>query len=599
MVLTCITALLLSGCDTSSPSTQNSDNNVVATESTGEQQMLKIDEMTGDPFDSADLNNDFDKSKSVIITLSDSNITSDGSEDAGVTIDGTTVTLTKGGNYYFTGSCGDGKLIVDSADEENVRIIMDNASITNTKGCALYIKKAKKAIVTAADGSSNLLSDTGDFSGETEGIAATVYAQNDLTFNGVGQLSLIGNYQDAVSCSADLKITAGTMNVQCKKDGIIAAKGVSIKNGSFSLQCGGDGIKTTSANDKEGFIGVESGNYNIIAGNNLFKATGSVYFLNGGFTGTAGGGSAVSSTGEGWGNFGGKGLTAKGLYAGGDVQIYGGSLNFDTADDILYAGKSVLINNGCVIASSGDDGIVSQAGIDVNGGSITLSKCYEGFESTNVNLVGGYIDITAAGDGINVANGTDSSALDKRPGKNSIKRSGTGKVQINNTCINIKADGDGMDVAGDLSIDGGAVRLHSGEDSAFSSVDCSGNYAVKGGAVVMAGNEAEIKVPSDASQPTVCLTYPEKQAADSVVCIKDKKGKTVLSFCIGTSFDKVVISLADFKKGSTYQLYKATLNDGRDAAFGDVQEDMFTEGDQIVKFKLGDGVTNVDAKGKK
>lgn len=592
MVLTCITALFLSACDNSTPTPISEENNVVATAATGEQQTIKIEEKTGDQFDAADLYNDFDKSKSEVVTLAEGKITSDGSS-GGVAINGTTITLTKGGNYYFTGSCADGKIVVNSANDENVRIILDNASLTNTKGCVLYIKKAKKTIVTVADGSSNMLSDSGDFSGEEKGIAATVYSQGDLTFNGVGQLSLVGNYQDAVSCSADLKITAGTLNVQCKKDGIVAAKGVSIKNGAFSMQCGGDGIKTTSATEKEGFIGVESGNYNITAGNNILKATGTIYFLNGGFNGTAGGGSAVSSKDSGWGNFGEKDLTAKGLKAGGDIEIYGGSLNFDTADDTLYAGKSIVINNGCVIASSGDDAMVSDKGIEVNGGSITLSKCYTGFESTNVNLVGGYIDVTAAGDGINAANGKDGSALEKRPGMNEFKRGDKGEVKINNTCINVKAEGDGIDVDGTVSIDGGAVRLRSSEDGAYSTIDCTGKYEVKGGTVITAGNEDEMLAPADSSQSAVCFTYPEKQAADSVVCLKDSKGQTLMAFCMGSSYHKAMISLSDFKEGSTYKWYKAKLKDGQTPAFGDVQEDAYEVGDQIAEFKLSTGVIQV------
>lgn len=593
MVLMCISALLLSACDSSS----GTNGDVVTTQANGADQITNVELLTGDKFDAADLYNDYDKSKSVVITLSDEGITSDGSEEAGTKIDGTTLTLTKGGNYYITGFCGDGKIIVDSNDTENVRIILDNANLTNTKGSAIYIKQAKKAIITAAGGSTNSLSDAGSYTEEDEGVTAAVTALSDLTINGEGQLTVLGNYEDAVSSNADLKIGSGVLNIQSKDDGIVASKGLSIKNGSFNLQCGGNGFKTTSTIESEGFIGIESGNYTIATGYNNCNATGSIYYLNGGFNGSAGGGSVVSSTEKGWGNFGEKNMTAKGFKAGGDIQIHGGSLTFDTADDTLYAGNAIEVNNGCIIASSGDDGFVSNSSIDINGGSVTLQKCFEGFESTNVNLVGGYLDITSAADGINAANGTDSFATKKRPGMNDFTRGDKGAVKVDNTCINIRSDRNGINVAGDLSIAGGAVRLRGGNENSLSGISCSGTYTVSGGALVAAGNDKELVTPSEATQPVVCLKYPEKQENASVICIKDSKDKVVFAFCIASGYDKVVLSQPTLEKGKEYTWYQAALTSDLSQTFGDMQEDAYKVGDKIATFKVEEGVTTVESTG--
>ena len=593
MVLMCISALLLSACDSSS----GTNGDVVTTQANGADQITNVELLTGDKFDAADLYNDYDKSKSVVITLSDEGITSDGSEEAGTKIDGTTLTLTKGGNYYITGFCGDGKIIVDSNDTENVRIILDNANLTNTKGSAIYIKQAKKAIITAAGGSTNSLSDAGSYTEEDEGVTAAVTALSDLTINGEGQLTVLGNYEDAVSSNADLKIGSGVLNIQSKDDGIVASKGLSIKNGSFNLQCGGNGFKTTSTIESEGFIGIESGNYTIATGYNNCNATGSIYYLNGGFNGSAGGGSVVSSTEKGWGNFGEKNMTAKGFKAGGDIQIHGGSLTFDTADDTLYAGNASEVNNGCIIASSGDDGFVSNSSIDINGGSVTLQKCFEGFESTNVNLVGGYLDITSAADGINAANGTDSFATKKRPGMNDFTRGDKGAVKVDNTCINIRSDRNGINVAGDLSIAGGAVRLRGGNENSLSGISCSGTYTVSGGALVAAGNDKELVTPSEATQPVVCLKYPEKQENASVICIKDSKDKVVFAFCIASGYDKVVLSQPTLEKGKEYTWYQAALTSDLSQTFGDMQEDAYKVGDKIATFKVEEGVTTVESTG--
>ena len=593
MVLMCISSLLLSACD----NTSSTSGDVVTTQTSGADQVTNVEELTGDKFDAADLYNDYDKSKSVVITLGDGSITSDGSEDAGVKIDGTTLTLTKGGNYYITGSCGDGKIIVDSDDTENVRLVLDNVNLTNTKGSVIYIRQAKKAIITAAGGSTNSLTDASSYTQEDEGVTAAVTALSDLTINGEGQLTVLGNYEDAISSNADMKIGSGVLNIQSKDDGIVASKGLSIKNGSFNLQCGGNGFKTTSTIESEGFIGIESGNYTFTTGYNICNATGSIYYLNGGFNGSAGGGSSVSSTEKGWGNFGEKNMTAKGFKASRDIQIYGGSLTFDTADDTLYAGNAIAVNNGCVIASSGDDGFVSNSSIDLNGGSVTLQKSFEGFESTNINLIGGYLDITSAADGINAANGTDSFATKKRPGKNDFTRADKGAVKVDNTCINIRSDRNGINVNGDLSITGGALRLRGGNKNSLSSISCSGKYAVSGGALLAAGNDKELVIPSDTTQPVVCLNYPEQQENASVICIKDNKGQVVIAFCVASGFDKVVLSQPTLEEGKEYTWYQATLTSDLSPTLGDMQDDAYKVGDKIATFKVEEGVTTVDSTG--
>lgn len=596
MILTCISALFLSACDNTSLTSkqQPKESDVVATQVVGVNQITDVTELTNDPFDAADLNNDYDKPNSILVTLDEGKITTDGTKKDGVKIDGTKVTLTKAGEYFISGYCSDGQIVVDTKDAGIVKLVLNNATLNNTKGCPVYIKQATKTILTVAGGTSNSLSDSGDYKNEEDGVTAAVFAQGDLTFNGNGQLSVVGNYQDAVSCNGDFKITAGTEILQAKEDAIVAAKGVSIKNGSFNLQCGGNGIKTTSVNDNEGFIGIESGNYTVMSGLDVLNATGNVYVLNGSFNGTSGGGSQISSTDESWGRFGGKGKTAKGIKAGGDVQIHGGSIYIDSADDSVYAGNEVMINTGCMNLTSGDDGIVANNNIEVNGGSVTLSKCFEGFECNNLTMNGGYVDVTSKDDGIVVAGGNDGSASAKRNGMNQIERTGNGTVTLKNTCINIKSQADAIDVVGDLTIAGGAVRMCGGNKEPDQSIDCSGNYSIQGGAVVVAGKEQQMAQPKEPGTPVVMITYKEVQPKDSVVCVKDSDGKVVFAFCMGTEYDKVLLSQSVLEKGKIYKLYEATLTDNSNPTFGDVQESQLTPGNEIAEFKVDDGITKVE-----
>lgn len=596
MILMCMSALFMSACNNSSLKSKVDD--TVSTQAAVTQEDRNLVDLTKDNFDENDLYNDWSKANAIEVVMSDGEITLDGTQEDGVTIDGTTVTLTKGGNYLFSGACQDGTIIVDSEDAKNVRIILNGLTLTNTKGSAIYIKNAAKAILTSAAETSNTLADGSEYAGAEEGVNAAVYSQKDLTLNGEGMITVCGNYQDGITSNQDFKITAGTVNVLSQGDGIVAAKGISIKNGSYNIQCSGVGLKTTSVNAGEGFIGIESGNYNITSGLDAFHATGTVYLVNGSFTVFTGGGSAAASTDASWGNFGDGEQTAKGIKAGAGIEIYGGAFNLDTADDSVYAGDSIKIHTGCLNITSGDDGIVAAQNIDVKGGSITVSKSYEGFEAASLNLVGGFIDITSANDGINAAGGNDTTVSEERAGKNEFARSGNGEVVIEETCINIKADGDAMDVAGNLTISSGSVSMRGAKESVDSSVDCSGEYTIHGGVVLTAGNEDEMILPSDASkQNIVSLQYPEQQSEDAVICVKDSDGNIVVCFSPAASFSKVLISESSLEAKKKYTWYKAAMNDSSVLAFGDVQEDAVTVGDKIAEFKVGKGITKVDSTG--
>ncbi len=593
MMLTCISTLLLSACSNTS-SDLKKDGKVIS-EVQGVQQVPKIEELTNDPFDSADMELEYDKSKAATITFEDTKVTTGGTNQTGLVVDGTTVTISDGGDYYITGSCGNGKIIVDSDAAKNVRIILDNVILTNDTGSAIYIKKSAKTIISTASNSVNSITDRATF--KEEGTEATIFSNSDLTLNGAGQLSVIANYADSIASKADMKIASGVWNIQSKRDGLVASKGVSVKNGSFELRCGRNAMRAESKNEAEGFIGIESGNYQIESGADLCNATGSIYYLNGGFNGASGHGSVPASTEPGWGKVLAKNTTAKGMKAGKDIQIYGGSLTFDTTDDTLFAENDIIVSNGCVIASSGDDGLVSNHNIEVNGGSITLQKCFDGLESTNVNLIGGYLDITSFGDGINAANGKDAFGSKDRPGKNELEKADKGTVKVDNTCINIRSKRDGINVKGDVTISGGSVRMNSGEESSYNTVACSGSYNVKGGALIFAGVDKEMADPKELTQPVLVLQYPKVQDSISVIYVKDNNDEVVLAFGIASPFDKVMFTQPSLEKGKEYTWYNAKFKSDLSQKFGDVQEDEIEVGEKIATFTLGDGLTKIDKNG--
>lgn len=596
MILMCISALFLSACNNSAMTSKEEEDDVLSTQATVTQEVTSLTELTNDSFDEVDLYGDWSKAKATDIVMSDTDIATKGTEAESIKIEGTTVTITKGGLYDFSGSCADGAIIVDSEDSENVRLVFNGLSLTNKKGCALYIKKSAKTVLTASGKSSNVLTDGSDYTEAEEGVNAVIFSLGDLTFNGEGQFIINGNHQDGISCGGNLKITSGTMNIQSADDGIVANTGLSIKNGSFNIQCPGNAMKTTSVGEGQGYIGIESGNYTFTTSVDAVNATDSIYVLNGSFTTITGNGSTVESTATGWGNFGDGDQTAKGLKAGGSVEIYGGLLNFDTADDAIYANENVHVNTGCLNISSGDDGIVAAESLTVNGGSIIVSKAYVGFEANAVALNSGYMDITSVNDGVNVAGGASGSASEARAGKNELERSGSGEFTIKDTCINVKADADAVDVAGNICIESGSINVRSANDAGLKSIACTGEYTVHGGVVTVVGNESEMTLPSEASQQgSVYLEYSEPQAENDIICIMDKDDNVVTCFAPSAPYQKVLISKTAFEKGEKYTWYHATASDSSAVVFGEVGQNGYVLGEKIAEFKVEDGITKVNS----
>jgi len=580
IILMSITALFLSACDNSSlkPKQETQPDDTVSTQVSVQPEYTELSQLTQETFDENDLYNDWSKVNSNEIIMTNRDVTAQSKD--GLEIDGTTVTIKKGGVYAFTGNCEAGAIIVDSEEKEQVRIVLNNLTLTNPNGSAIYIKKAAKMIITSYLQTTNTLADGESYKEETSN--AAIYTEGDLTLNGEGLTNIFGNYQDAISVAGDLKITSGTLNIQSKEDGVEAGKGISIKNGSYTIQAGANAFKTTSAAEGEGFLGIESGNFTLTTEKDAVNTTGSIYMLNGSLMATTAAGSGVSGT------------EAKGLKAGGNIEVYGGLMILDTADDSIYAQETVHVNTGCLNIASGDDGIVAGKGITMNGGSITITKAYEGFEADSVQLANGFVDITASNDGVNVAGGEDASALEERTGNNGITRNGDGDVTITETCMNVKADGDGIDVAGNISIESGSVNVRSGQDTKNGSIVCNGTYTIQGGAVFAAGNEAVSCIPADTSQQNViCLEYAQQQAENTAVVIKDSQGNIVVSFTPAAPYQKVILSKSSFEADKKYTWYTATVKE--DAVnFGEAAEDSLTLGDKIAEFKVRKGITTVN-----
>lgn len=478
------------------------------------------------------------------ITLSPDGSTS---TDASVRIDGQTVTITQAGTYQIAGTLDDGALIVESAENAKITLVLGGVSIKNSTGAAIQISTADDVTIELAEGTTNVLQ-----SGEEVDIAAATESKEasggalqskaDLKIKGKGSLTVLGYLNNGIHCTKDLKIKNGNISVTALGHGIKGKNSVTVSGGTVTVTSGKDGITSDETeNEEKGFVTIEDGEIIItsvgdgVSAETTLTVTGDVISI------ISGGGSAnaqqKTDNMRDWWDFDNSAsddnsASCKGLKAGKALVISGGSITIDAQDDALHTDGDMMISGGECILSTGDDGAHAALSLTVLDGKITVLTSYEGLEANQITLAGGELDITASDDGINANGGSDgfsggfgggfggrrsdmnSQSGDMTPPDNSNMQtppdgnapSGNpptmpGQDAADSTTtddttdkqpvllitggkITVNADGDGLDSNGDLRVEGGDITINGPSNGGNGALDIG---TENGGAGVIAG----------------------------------------------------------------------------------------------------------------
>lgn len=278
-------------------------------------------------------------------------------EGKGVTNNGNVITINSAGTYYITGTISDGNILIEADKNDEVQLVLDNASITSNQTAPINGITADKLTITLAENSTNTITDSSSYTTFTDTEKSepdgAIFTKTDLVINGNGKLVVDANYSD--------------------------------------------GIKSTNIEDTElGYIAIEEGTIIINSETDGIQAE---IILN------------ISSNAKINVTTKGKITSSKGLKAGTEITINCGDIVVTSTDDSIHSNGIIVINDGTIKASSGDDGIHADTSITTNGGNIDVAKSYEGIESGYIEINGGTINVIASDDGINVAGGNDSSSM--------------------------------------------------------------------------------------------------------------------------------------------------------------------------------------------
>lgn len=520
--ITLLAALALTGCSATSASNASASSAISTSASSTSDTTSKVaDSFSTDVKSGAKLAEDthysakdltWDSSSEVTIDLSNPTATD------GVTVSDGVITITKAGNYKLTGTY-DGQIKVDAADSDMVRLILNNATITNSTGAAINVVEADEVVIYTASGTTNTVSDGSSYSDTASGSPdAAIYSKSDLTLAGEGTLKVKGKYEEGIHTSDGLVIASGTLEVTAANTGIKGKDYVDILDGTVTVTATKDGIKATNDTDgNRGWVRLSGGTVNISAGDDGFKAE------------------RV-------------------------LEISGGTLNITESNEGIEA-QYINILDGTVNVTSSDDGI--NASYSTTTTTDSTSTTSTGTEST-----------TATSTKQSAQGGQAPSGTMGQPPAGGGMGGGMGgggmgggtfevvdaTINISGGTVTVNANGDGIDSNGTATLSGGTLVVNGPFTGGNTSLDTNGDLLLNG-TTVAAGNSGDMfEAPStNSTSGYVKISNVSNLSAGTTVQVADSSGNVVANYKVtNSSTALILVSSSKITKGESYTVYTTT-----------------------------------------
>lgn len=508
----------------------------------------------------------WDSSTVTEIVLNGTSITITGD---GATADGTIATINTAGNYKITGTLSDGQLVVDTDDEETVRLIFNGIDVTNTTNAPVKINSSEKTIIILSENTVNYLTDSNNYIPENDEdeTNATLYSADDLTIYGEGTLIIDANYNEGITSKDGLIIKSGTIEVTSADDGIRGKDYLVVKGGDITINAEGDGLISDNDNGTSGFIVIDAGTFDITAEGDGISAENSIEIAYGNFSIKSGGGSSSYLSDD---------SSAKGIKSAVNITIKDGEYAINSADDAIHSSATIVINTGTFELASGDDAIHADDTIEINNGDITISDTEEGIEAPNITINDGVISIISSDDAINAAGDTNNYLV------------------INGGYIVINASGDGLDSNGDIEMNDGTVIVNGPTAANNSPIDYDGTFYLNGGFLVASGYASNMDEAGSSSsdQYSIIVFLNSTQTAGTLVHIENSNGDNIVTFSPEKKYKSIVFSSSELSNGSTYNLYLGGSDTGTNTD-GVYKDGTYSSGSLETSFTISSKVTTI------
>ncbi len=479
-----VVALMVAGCGASNATVETESATVVASSEAS----IDVSEVTA------------------VITLSDNGSVVAGN---GASVEENDIVITSGGTFSFTGTLTEGRIKVE-AEGQDVTIILNGVTISNSEKDAIYVEYANSATIYVMEGTENVLtsgttatyeeakaavdeanksenttemnstdatenesestdvsesiensnveSDAASDSTSTEETdegfnnsqKATVMAKCSLTIAGSGALTVNGYINNGIQSKEALTISDVNLTLTSANDGIKSGTELNILSGTFDIDSYGDAIQS------DGTLNISDGYFDIFTGNGSASAEKKTEF------GPGGGGMRNPNFNK---ESGEQMQTDGNMQPGGDMQADGNmqpgrNMQADgnmqpTQGENSESGEAPQMPDGNFApfddmgdSTDSDSNSVSQKGIKA-AGIIVIDGGTFTIDSVD-DAVHGSSDVTINGGTFNITTGDDGVHSDTN-------------LEINGGSITITDSYEGIE-AGVITVNGGDVNVTSSDD---------------------------------------------------------------------------------------------------------------------------------------
>lgn len=378
---------------------------------------------------------------------------------AGALFEDEQITIYEGGEFLVTGDLDIGKIKIDADEQDTVKLILNNVSITSNNNACIYSKTADNLIIILADESVNILADNSVYTSDDQN--AVIFSKTDLLIAGKGLLKIEANYKDGIASKDGLILYSGDYEIDAIDDGIRGKDYLVIEDGNYTINSGGDAIKSDNEDDRAGTITIITGIFNILTNADGIAAENDLSIYGGAFT--------IETYSNGYD------ISAKALKAGNMLYIDSGDFILDSGDDAIHSNNDIIINDGSFTIDTDDDAIHADNSIEIETAIINVNSSLEGIEAGYITVNDGTIVINASDDGFSATQGSDIMSHDGS------------QLTINGGNITVNMSGndvDAMDSNGDITINRGTVNLNTPAQGHSEALDANGTIKISSDATV-------------------------------------------------------------------------------------------------------------------
>ena len=468
---------------------------------------------------------------------------------AGVEVDGSSISIVKGGSYRLTGTMAEGHIAVEA---DGVELIWDGAQIACSTAAPLSARGDLALTLTENGGALEDLRRARDMDDDGAAIDAggkvfvsgagslnvTAQAGHGLRASGLtlegGALNVLagenGVHLEAEAGETAFQLSGGQLAVEANGIGVYAGGDAALRGGDLRLTSGADGLYV------EGALTVSGGAAQVSAGGGAGAASPTAAYYDS-FFGYDPFDLFFGSPYYGGYDNGGYEARVYDAISAAEIVMEDGSLVLDASGDALRADGALTMTGGALSITCGGDGLRAGGDVAVSGGVIWVDECETGLSGANVSVESAEVSIVSDGAGLY--------ALSERGGDASV---------LDGAKLTIAAGGDGIAAGADVYLAGGETSICcSGRSGA--PLNATGEVFADGGTLIAVGGSDESAIAEDSAQAVLRARFNGTLREGVRVVVENEDGQAAFSFEPEVDFSRLTLTSPALQQGGTYTLY--------------------------------------------